>query len=311
MGLFFPAQSPTLDPVQAMVLAAGFGTRLRPLTSDRAKPAVPFLGRPLVRRLVEQLAAQGFERIVVNLHHQPGSVRAALTGLPVRYSEESTILGTAGGIGLAVAAGMLSARQPLLVVNGKLFTDVAFDRLLQEHRSAAAATMLLLHNRNREAFREVFVDGNRIRGFGTGRQPEGANPLAFTGIQVLGPDILRTLTPSESDTVRDVFPSWIDRGRIDAAITERRWWEFSTPERYLGLHLRAWAEGLAPTPAHQSVVWDGAHIDPSTQLHRCIVLDRVKLPGGQHTHRILSARDDGSMLITPLDPASIAHAAAD
>ncbi len=90
--------------MKAMILAAGFGTRLFPLTIDRTKPAIPFLGKPLVGYVAEYIAKFGFTDVVVNLHHQPDSVISALGdgsafGVHIDYArEEPAILGTAGAL---------------------------------------------------------------------------------------------------------------------------------------------------------------------------------------------------------------------
>src|ERR687893_1666105 len=90
--------------MKAMILAAGFGTRLFPLTIDRTKPAIPFLGKPLVGYVAEYLSGFGFDEIIVNLHHQPESVKQALGdgsdfGVRIHYTlEQPAILGTAGAL---------------------------------------------------------------------------------------------------------------------------------------------------------------------------------------------------------------------
>src|SRR5437764_532988 len=89
--------------MKAVILAAGFGTRLWPLTEDRTKPAIPFLNRPLIAYAVDYLAAHGIRDIIVNLHHQPESIRRALgdgsaLGVRLHYSFEEEILGTSGAI---------------------------------------------------------------------------------------------------------------------------------------------------------------------------------------------------------------------
>src|SRR5205085_7163807 len=108
--------------MRAMILAAGYGTRLWPLTIDRAKPAIPFMGRPLVGFVAEYLARYGFREVVVNLHHRPESVREALGdgsrfGSRFQYVEEHSILGTSGAIENARA--LLDA-DTFVVVNGKI-----------------------------------------------------------------------------------------------------------------------------------------------------------------------------------------------
>ena len=281
-----------------MLLAAGLGSRLDPLTRRRAKPAVPFLGQPLIRRLASQLADA--DRLVVNLHHMPGTVREALRDLPVVFSPETELLGTAGALGQALARGLLDASAPVLVVNGKLHTDLPFDALWEAHHTAGTAvTMALFENRAREAFREVRVAGGRVVGFEPGRTPVSEAPLAFTGVQVLAPEVLRRLRPVFGDTVRNVFPPFIEAGRVAAWITDARWWEFSTPERYLGLHLRARRLGLSDPSAadRDSILWPGATVAPDRSLDRCIVLDHAIVPPGAHAHVVFGP--DGAHVLDP------------
>src|SRR5437879_8560261 len=107
--------------MKAMILAAGYGERLWPLTSDRTKPALPVLGKPLLGFVAEYLAKYGIEDVVVNLHHQPESVRAALGGgsqfgVKLQYIHEPVLLGTGGA--LDNARHMLEGG-PFVVVNGK------------------------------------------------------------------------------------------------------------------------------------------------------------------------------------------------
>src|SRR5690606_1453895 len=156
--------------MKAMILAAGFGTRLFPLTIDRTKPAIPFLGKPLVGYVAQYLATFGFDDIVVNLHHEPDSVRRALGdgldyGVSIRYSvEEPSILGTAGA--LDHAREMLDG-DTFLVVNGKIITDIDLKKAIESHReSGAIATMVLLPNRSFERFTVVETEAGRITGFG-------------------------------------------------------------------------------------------------------------------------------------------------
>ena len=113
--------------MKAMILAAGFGTRLFPLTIDRTKPAIPFLGKPLVGYVAEYVARFGFKEFIVNLHHQPESVREALGdgsefGVHITYTlEEPNILGTAGALDNAKD---LLKDEPFLIVNGKIISDI-------------------------------------------------------------------------------------------------------------------------------------------------------------------------------------------
>src|SRR5438270_12587815 len=127
--------------MKAMILAAGFGTRLFPLTIDRTKPAIPFLGKPLVGYVAEYVGKFGFRDIVVNLHHQPDSVIRALGdgsrfGVHIEYTrEEPHILGTAGA--LDRARGLLEG-DTFLIINGKIISDIDISAALERHRKAGA-----------------------------------------------------------------------------------------------------------------------------------------------------------------------------
>src|SRR5216684_8859127 len=186
--------------MKAMILAAGYGARLWPLTADRAKPALPVLGKPLVGYVAEYLAQQGIEDAIVNLHHRPESVRAALGdgsqfGVRLQYVHEPEILGTSGA--LDNAREMIGA-DTFVVINGKLITDIDLSASIETHRrTKALATLVLRRNFPRERFsivetRDGFV--TRFAGMpATETQTSGGTaseaPLMFTGIQILEPRI--------------------------------------------------------------------------------------------------------------------------
>ncbi len=156
--------------MKAMILAAGFGTRLFPLTIDRTKPAIPFLGKPLVGYVAEYVARYGFKDIIVNLHHQPESVKRALGdgsdyGVKIHYTlEEPKILGTAGALD---NARHLLEDETFLIVNGKIITDIDISAALATHRKTGAlATMVLKENAAHETFTVVETKANFVTGFG-------------------------------------------------------------------------------------------------------------------------------------------------
>src|SRR5215217_5374107 len=156
--------------MKAMILAAGFGTRLFPLTIDRTKPAIPFLGKPLVGYVAEYVARFGFKDIVVNLHHQPESVREVLGdgseyGVKIHYTEEvPDILGTSGALD---NARHLLEDDTFVIVNGKIITDIDIAEAIATHKkSGAIATMVLKPNIKREKFTEVNTKAGLLTGFG-------------------------------------------------------------------------------------------------------------------------------------------------
>ena len=124
--------------MRAMILAAGFGTRLWPLTIGRTKPAIPFLNRPLIAYTLDYLRKAGIDDVIVNLHHEPDSVKeqigdGSVYGVRIRYSvEEPEILGTSGA--LDNVRDLLSD-SPFVVINGKIITDVDLEAAALEPRS--------------------------------------------------------------------------------------------------------------------------------------------------------------------------------
>ena len=213
--------------MKAMILAAGFGQRLFPLTIDRTKPAIPFLGKPLIGYVAEYVAKFGFREFVVNLHHQPESVMKSLGdgsrfGVHINYTlEEPEILGTAGALD--------NAREYLeddtfLIINGKIITDIDISKAIETHKkSGALATMVLKENPKFEKFTEVFVENGQVKGFGQGfpkqipnPKSQIPNPLMFTGIHILEPRVFEYIPRGVySDIVPTFYNPAIEQRRKD------------------------------------------------------------------------------------------------
>jgi NDP-sugar pyrophosphorylase family protein len=282
--------------MRAIVLSAGYGTRLWPLTEDRTKPAIPILGKPLVGYVAEYLAGYGIDEIVVNLHHRPESVRRALGdgrrfGVKLHYVEEPVILGTSGALD---NTREFFERETFLVVNGKIITDIDLNAAIETHRKMnALATLILLPNISRERFSVVETEAGRIKGFG--RMPvasdEGPVPLMFTGIHIMEPRILEYVPLGVfSDSVTDVYPKAMTNGEILAAhVASGKWRELSTLKRYLdisvellrekGMTLVAGANDLVPATAtvRDSVLWDDVEVGAGARINRAVLADKVKI----------------------------------
>ena len=285
--------------MRAIILSAGYGTRLWPLTEDRTKPAIPILGKPLVGYVAEYIASYGFDDIVVNLHHRPESVRAALGdgskfGVKLHYVEEPVILGTSGALD---NTREFFADETFLAINGKIITDIDLNAALETHRkSKALATLVLLQNRKRERFSMVHVDQGRVTGFGgmpDANQSEAA-PLMFTGIQLLEPRIFDYIPRGVfSHSTTDVYPQAIANGEtISAHVAYESWRELSTFQRYLDISMemvkkKGWlyvagVKCVVPrsTSVEYSVLWDNVKIGNNTRIYRCIFGDGVEFGGG-------------------------------
>ena len=285
-----------------MILSAGYGTRLWPLTEDRTKPAIPILGKPLVGYVAEYLAGFGCRDIVVNLHHRPGSVRAALGdggrfGVSLTYIDEPTILGTSGALD---NARHLLANQTFVVINGKIITDIDLSAALQTHREMnALATLVLLPNTKYERFSVVETAAGLVRGFG-GMPPGIAEtsdvnaPLMFTGIQILEPRIFDYIPRGVfSHSTTDVFPQAIAQGeRIAAHVASGTWYELSTIGRYLEISLRLLTEQgslvhtgtrctiAAEAAVGNSILWDDVTVESGARVEYAVLGDGVRVRPG-------------------------------
>ena len=285
-----------------MILSAGYGTRLWPLTEDRTKPAIPILGKPLVGYVAEYLARYNCDEIIVNLHHRPESVRRALGdgsrfGVKLSYVEEPVILGTSGALDNARA---LIGDETFVVVNGKIITDIDLGAALETHRrERAIATLVLLPNSACEKFSVVKTMDGLLTGFGgmpVAEQFSAVNPpLMFTGIHILEPKIFDYIPRGVfSHSTTDVYPQALAKGeRIAAHVARGRWFELSTMQRYLEISLLLLAESGKSFTAgtgcrissganvEQSVLWDNVEVGSGAKISRAILGDNVKIAPGE------------------------------
>lgn len=288
--------------MRAMILSAGYGTRLWPLTEDRTKPAIPILGKPLVGYVAEYLARYGCDEIVVNLHYRPESVRRALGdgsrfGVRLQYVEEPQILGTSGAIDNARS---LLDGDTFVLVNGKIITDIDLSAALETHRRARAlATLVLLPNVACERFSVVETANGFLRGFSgmpvPGKFSKQDPPLMFTGIQILEPGIFDYVPRGVfSHSTTDVYPQAVLKGeRVAVHVAQGNWYELSTIQRYLDISLLLLAQaGQSVTKGSDCVVsseaevteailWDNVIVESGVRIRRAVLGDNVRIPQGE------------------------------
>ena len=202
--------------MKAMILAAGEGTRLRPLTLALPKPMVPLANTPLLTRTIRLLATHGVTEIAVNLHHLPEAIRAALgdgaeLGVHLCYSDEPTLMGTAGG----VKRMERFLDETFLVLYGDNLYGADFGPLIEFHRERGAlATLATFEAANPSACGLVMTDSDgRVTRFQEKLPPaEVFTNQANAGVYVLEPEVL-DLVPRDTpwDFGRDVFPGLLSR----------------------------------------------------------------------------------------------------
>jgi len=281
--------------IPALILTAGLGTRLRPLSLVRAKPAVPVAGSPLVYRILRQLHSAGIDDAVLNLHHLPHTITRQIgdgsdLGMHIRYSWETSILGSAGGPRQALP---LLDSSTFLIANGDTLTDVDVSALISTHRrSGALVTMAVTQTTEPQKYGGVAVNSD---GIVTGFTTRGSSQKSchFLGLQVVEAAALMTLkagTPCES--VAAVYPALLDShpGSIRAHICSAVFFDIGTPNDYLRTSLllanqetdsslqgaRVHLDQTAHVDA--SILWDDVYVGARSRLFGCIVTDGSRVP---------------------------------
>ena len=261
--------------MRAVVLVGGFGTRLRPLTSDLPKQMLPIVDRPMIEHVVGHLAAHGVEEVVLSLGFLPDAFRDAYSdgrcaGIPLHYAVEPEPLDTAGAIRFAVEdAGIDEA---FLVLNGDVLTDLAVDELIGFHRaSGAEATVSLTPVDDPSRYGVVPTDADgRVTGF-VEKPPAGAAPCNWinAGTYVFEPSVIDRIEPGRRVSVeREVFPAMADEGVLYGLRSEAYWVDTGTPETYLGVQLDLLDGVRGPA---RSGVDDAAEIHPGATVRRSVI----------------------------------------
>ena len=282
-----------------VVLCAGLGTRLRPLTGLLPKPAVPLCQVPLVRYALGLLAGAGIRRVVVNVHHLPEAMAAAAgaaaaqLGLDLAISREPVIAGTGGA--LREAAPLLAGAEAVVVLNDDVLFDADLRAMMGAHRaSGALATMALLPMPPGARYAAVEIDeGGRVRRIAGRYGPGGAGltPWHFPGLSVLSPGLVEGIpaAPFECDIHRDVYPPLLARGLVRGVITQGAWSDLGTPASYLAANLAVAAgrvdlAGFGLPPPRRIAA--GALVDPGARVgDEVIVGEGCVVPAGARVDR--------------------------
>lgn len=304
---------------QALVLTAGLGTRLRPLTDVRAKPAIPVAGEPMIRRIAAWLVSNGVDDLVLNLHHRPETLTAVLgdgrdLGARVRYSwERPRILGSAGGPRLA--RPLLDAGT-FLIVNGDTLTDVDLAQLAETHAATGArVTLSLVPNRGFLRYGGVRLDAHHcVTGF-VRRGPAAEGSYHYIGVQAVDGAVFDGVAPgAEASSIGGVYDALIasQPGSVRAVVSDAPFYDVGTAADYWRTSW-AFARDEASTIGRgariddaarvtRSILWDDVAVGAGAQLDHCIVTDRVRVPAGaSHRREILVAGDDGTVIASPLN----------
>jgi mannose-1-phosphate guanylyltransferase len=294
----------------ALVLTAGLATRLQPLSSVRAKAALPVAGEALVSRILRWLHAAGVRRAVLNLHHRADSITRIVGdgsrfGMSVRYSWEPEILGSAGGPARAIP---LLESDRFLIVNGDTLTDVDLSALAAQHVDTNALVTMAVVDADPRYNAIVANDAGIVTGFskrepgtqpnpalGTSGTPGTFGTFHFIGVQAVNASVFAGVDPNvKSESVHGIYPPLIAgrSGTVRLFPTTKEFFDIGSPRDYLRTALtfaerehRPGDRGrdsvvAADARVTDTVLWDRVSIGAGAHLNRCVVADDVTVPAG-------------------------------
>jgi mannose-1-phosphate guanylyltransferase len=277
--------------MKAMILAAGLGTRLRPLTTERAKALLPVANKPLIDRTIEYLKSHGVTEILVNAHHHQQQIVRHLDGrrpfgIPIEVRVEPEILGTGGGIKNTLDFWDSEA---FIVINGDILTDINLAQCYEAHKKNRGLATLILHDYR--AFNKIEIDTSfTIKAIPLENLPDVAGRLAFTGIHIIEPELLTFIQEGLFSDIIDCYRKLISSGRlIKAQLAEGHYWrDIGTVESYL----LANRENLGANPCliapgseiHRSaklidwaIVGENSCLEEGVEITRSILWEKVRV----------------------------------
>lgn len=303
--------------IRALVLAAGRGERLRPLTSFVPKPLLPVAGRAVAGYSLERLAGIGCEAVAINLHHRAESIErhfgAAVRGVPLTYSHEPELLGTLGA--LRQLKDFFATADAAVVVNGDSLCRWPLRRMIRRHLAGgAAATLLVSESADPADFGGgVGLDDKgdivELRAGEARRSARVSRRAVFAGAHILSGDVLRRACEGRgpADFIDDLYAPLLAEGaRLQAIATRQAWHDLGTPRRYLeGAY--DWGRGRYPrrfwrhrwvarsarlergARVRLSVVESGARIARGARVEESLVLDDAVIGSGSRLRRTIVA----------------------
>jgi mannose-1-phosphate guanylyltransferase len=244
--------------MKAMILAAGLGTRLRPLTEMKPKALMPVANKPILLRNIEYLISHGIAEIIVNAYHHSQQVLdylkdGALFGLKIEVKVEAEILGTGGGI---KNTEDFWDKEPFIVINSDILTDIDLAAVYQVHQTSEALVTLVLHDC--EPYNQVQVDDQwNITDIAKGNMPDR---LAFTGIHVINPEVLSHIPRELFSDIIECYRKLIRLGKpVRACLVKGHYW------RDIG-SIQSYLEANRELAGNSFVIGPGCSIDSSVKL---------------------------------------------
>jgi mannose-1-phosphate guanylyltransferase len=283
--------------LRALVLAAGLGTRLRPLTDVAPKPLLPVTGLPILGHTLQQLAAVGCEAAAVNLHHRGDQIRQrfgdSFAGMPLVYSEEPELLGTLGA--LHPLKDFLAGADMVLLINGDSLCRWPLKKLIRRFQATPAGTTQAALLLTAQAPPADFGGGvgidrdGRILSFRPNDPEKGevVRRHVFAGAHVISPRLLERIGPGKSDIVHDLYIPLLaePEGKLTSLVTTRAWHDLGTPQRFLE-GVVDWAQAGWPERLwRQAWVSSEAVVEPGARVRRSAIEAGSKVGEGAVVER--------------------------
>jgi NDP-sugar pyrophosphorylase family protein len=277
--------------MKAMILAAGLGTRLRPLTDKKPKALMPVVNKPIIGRVVEYLKKHGIDQIVVNAHHHYRQIVDYLDGgrpfgLEIQVRVEPEILGTGGGIKNTEG---FWGDDPFIVINSDILTDINLSRAYESHKKLGDLVTLILHDWT--PYNQIQIDDN---GFLTDISAWSAQGrFAFTGIHIMDPDLLTHIPDRVFLDIIDFYRELIRSGTsIRSLLTTGHYWrDMGTVENYIQANrdlLEKESFSVGPD-CHMdesakleewAVIGEKSTLEEDAEIRRSILWDEVRVRRG-------------------------------
>jgi len=266
--------------MKAMVLAAGFGTRLQPLTHVLPKPMFPVLGRPLLSHTFDILESANITDVAVNVHHLPDFIinyfeKQKLHDLNLHFSREEKILGTAGGI--KKMEGFLEGG-PFILINSDIITDIKLDKVIDFHKkNNSKLTLVVRQDIFPEQYDSIKIckDGRIVHFVGASSMniPGNTTRVMFTGIQIIEPEIFERIPEGQfCGTTESIFPQMIkDEVPVYGYLHNGYWKDMGNRENYLqvnsdALDERVSLKGVSPNELNNPLIIPPVLVDRNCQV---------------------------------------------
>ena len=276
--------------MKAIILAAGLGTRLRPLTEKKPKALMPVVNRPIIARNIEYLKIHGVDKIAVNAHHHYRQILDYLDkgmpfGIDMEVLIETEILGTGGGI---KNCSSICKDEPFFVLNSDILTNIDLSKAYEYHKKSGSIASLILHDH--EPYNQILIDDNR-RIIDIDRK-NTSNRLAFSGIHILEPDIFSFIPETGYSDIIDCYRRLVHKkNTINTFISEGHYWHdigtlsgyFKANQEILNLEKRTFSIGrnsqIDPSVRIKewAVIGDRSILGKGVKVERSIIWDNVKV----------------------------------